>query len=480
MFPLYSRGMKTYILIPLIAFVCLLSLPVQAASFLETVTEAASPPSSTAISEDNVKNLISTLESESARTELISNLQLLLSQQKKEETKNTTDMIPALTEQIGARGKISHLVKEYEKFLEKNAISSSSVHQAGGTAVVVIMTLILFFVLRKMTRKFIRVLDSLSDRAGIKLTRIALYTRAFQIVFRVLILGIATYTLAKIWDVPEISDFFESSTLRGFLTTSITVLIVAVVTTFIWETIGIYLAYVLKQADSRNQTRVKTLLPIIRNIVLSVFGVFFLMILLSEIGMNIAPLIAGAGMIGVAIGFGAQNMVKDFISGFTIILEDILRVGDVVTVAGCNGMVEKITLRKVQLRDFAGVVYTIPFSEITTIQNMTKNFSYYPIEIGIGYSHSTDHAIDVMRAVDEDLRADADFGRLILEPIEIVGVDRFADSAVIIKGRIKTRPVKQWDVGREYNRRLKIAFDANSIEMPFPQRVITIRNEAKA
>jgi small conductance mechanosensitive channel len=170
-------------------------------------------------------------------------------------------------------------------------------------------------------------------------------------------------------------------------------------------------------------------------------------------------------------------MVKDFLTGFTIVIEDIIRVGDVASVSGCTGVVEKITIRKLQMRDFAGIVYTIPFSQITTIQNLTKDYSYYVMDVGVSYAQNTDEAVAVMKEVDAELRHDPDFSALILEPIEIVGVERFDDSAVIIRARIKTRPIKQWDVGREFNRRMKMAFDKKGIEIPFQQRVITIRNE---
>jgi len=430
------------------------------------------------VNQEDIKKLIDTLESDTDRKDLISNLQILLNEQAKKDTTKNEDMLPSLTEQLGVRGQISHIVKQYERFLDKNAISSSLVHQSLGTLITLIFGIGLFLGVRKIAMKIILAIEHFSEKLGLRLSRIAFYTKVFQTILKFLIVGVMTYTLAKIWDMEGVVSIFESVQMRSFLTSSITFLFVAIIAALIWEAVGIYLSYILKQADDRNETRIKTLLPLIRNIVLSVFGLLFGLVLMSEMGLNVAPFLAGAGVLGVAIGFGAQSMVKDFLTGFTIVLEDIIRVGDVASLGGCTGVVEKITLRKVQLRDFAGIVYTVPFSQISTIQNMTKNFSYYVMDISVAYQHNTDEVIDVLRGVDKDLRADKTFERLILEPIEIVGVERFDENAVVIKARIKTRPVKQWDVGREFNRRMKMAFDKNGIEIPFPQRVITMKTSS--
>lgn len=427
------------------------------------------------VNQDDIQKLIGTLENEADRKALISNLQLLLNDQAKQAAENH-DMLPSLTEQLGVKGQISDFVKGYEKFLDKNALSSSLVHQGLATLITLIFGIGLFLGVRKIAVKIIHVIDRLSKKIGLKLSRISFYTNVMKGILRVLILGFMAYTIAKIWDLEEIVGMFESAGMQSFLTTSMTVLLVSMFAALIWEAIGIYLSYVLKQADDNNQTRVRTLLPLIRNIVLSVFGLLFGLMILSEMGLNVAPFLAGAGVIGVAIGFGAQSMVKDFLTGFTIVLEDIIRVGDVVSLGGCTGIVEKISLRKVQLRDFAGIVYTIPFSQITTIQNMTKNFSYYPLEIGVAYKEDIDKVMQTMRRVDTEMQCEETYKTMMLEPIEIVGVERFEDNAVIVKARMKTMPIKQWDVGREYNRRLKIAFDTEGIEMPYPQRVVTIKN----
>lgn len=218
--------------------------------------------------------------------------------------------------------------------------------------------------------------------------------------------------------------------------------------------------------------RVDTLRYVIRY----VFNISILLIavamILKEIGVDIRPILAAAGVLGIAVGFGAQSLVKDIISGFFILLENQIRVGDVVQVAGKGGVVEEVNLKMTILRDLSGNVHYIPNGEITVVTNMTKVYSRYVFNIGVAYREDVDQVIEVIQAVDENLRNDEDFGSDILEPIEILGLDEFADSALIIKARTKTKPIKQWRVAREFNRRLKKAFDEKGIEIPFPHTTL--------
>ena len=218
--------------------------------------------------------------------------------------------------------------------------------------------------------------------------------------------------------------------------------------------------------------RARTLLPLLRKALLVVLSVVVLLTLLSELGIQIAPLLAGAGVVGLAVGFGAQRLVQDVITGFFILVEDAIAVGDVVSVAGLSGVVEDLSIRSIRLRDIAGTVHTIPFSSVGTVSNMTRGFAFFVADIGVGYGEDVDHVAQVCTAIVEEMRADERFRYDILEPLEVLGLDRFADSAVIIKARIKTRPIRQWAVGREFNRRMKKRFDELGIEIPFPQRTV--------
>ncbi|MEE9181752.1 MAG: mechanosensitive ion channel family protein [candidate division NC10 bacterium] len=225
--------------------------------------------------------------------------------------------------------------------------------------------------------------------------------------------------------------------------------------------------------------RVTTLIGLLRTIALVLLWGVVLVIALGQIGLDVTPILAGAGIIGLAVGFGAQNLVRDVISGFFMVLEDQVRVGDVAIVNGTGGLVEAISFRTIVLRDLAGVVHVFPNGTINTLSNMTKEWSGYVIDVGVAYKEDTDHVVEVMVRVAEEMRQDPELGPKILEPIEIFGVDDFADSAVVIKARLKTHPIQQWTVGREYRRRLKKAFDAEGIEIPFPHTSIYMGEASK-
>ncbi len=192
-----------------------------------------------------------------------------------------------------------------------------------------------------------------------------------------------------------------------------------------------------------------------------------IVLVLKELGIDIGPILAGAGVVGVALGFGAQSIVRDFISGFYIFWEDQIRVGDVIQIADKSGYVEAMTLRLVTLRDENGNVHYIPCGEIKMVTNMTKNFSRYVLKISLPYVTDVDKVIEMVKEIDEELRVDPEYGDDILEPIEIMGIDQFENNAIVLKARTKTKPIKQWRVGREFNRRLKLRLDKAGIEMPY-------------
>lgn len=206
--------------------------------------------------------------------------------------------------------------------------------------------------------------------------------------------------------------------------------------------------------------RARTLGKLIRNVVNTAVTVVATLMVLHEFGINIMPVLTGAGIAGLAVGFGAQTLVRDIISGFFLIFEDQIRVGDVANINGTGGLVEAITLRTIVLRDVSGTVHIFPNGSVQQMSNLTKDFSYYVLDMGVAYKEDTDRVVEVMKAVSAELRADPAFGPNMLEPIEIMGVDAFQDSQVTIKARLKTVPLKQWEVGREYRRRIKKAFDA--------------------
>lgn len=225
--------------------------------------------------------------------------------------------------------------------------------------------------------------------------------------------------------------------------------------------------------------RAETLVRLLRQGVVIVIWVMGFLIILREIGIDIAPVLASAGILGLAVGFGAQNLVRDVISGFFIILENQIRIGDVAIINGTGGLVERVNFRTIVLRDLGGVVHVFPNGTINTLSNMTRDWSAFVLDVGVAYKEDTDRVVELMKQVGAELQQDEQFGPLMEGDVEIFGVDKFADSAVMIKGRIKTKPIKQWDVGREYLRRLKKSFDANGIEIPYPHRSIYFGDASK-
>jgi len=225
-------------------------------------------------------------------------------------------------------------------------------------------------------------------------------------------------------------------------------------------------------ANAEDAKRIGTLCRAFRYIGSVVISIVAAMLVMNELGISIAPILATAGVAGIAIGFGAQSLVKDYFAGLFLLVEDQIRQGDVVQIAGCGGLVEEVTLRYVRLRDFEGHVHFVPNGEITIVTNRTRDYAQALIEVGVAYRESADEALQVMREVGRDMRADPDWGGRILDDVEIVGVERWDDSAVILRCRLKVVGIQQWSVRREFLRRLKIAYDARGIEIPFPHLTV--------
>jgi small conductance mechanosensitive channel len=260
-------------------------------------------------------------------------------------------------------------------------------------------------------------------------------------------------------------------------TSGLRIVIIAVVIAIFFSVMNRVLTKFRRVYEGRLSTgaqlqRADTLTHVMRDIVRIVIVFIGSMMILAEVGVDLKPLLAAAGIGGLAIGFGAQSLVKDIISGFFILLEDSVRVGDVVEIAGVGGLVEDVKLRTITLRDLSGNVHVVPAGAIDKVKNMTKIYSFYLFDVAVAYREDVDEVMALLQAIGEELRQDLAFREDILEPLEMLGVDHFADSAVIVKCRIKTKPIQQWRVGREMNRRIKKSFDAKGIEIPFPHRTI--------
>ena len=230
---------------------------------------------------------------------------------------------------------------------------------------------------------------------------------------------------------------------------------------------------IAQRMDDREAVkRAETLGRVFRYLVAVVISLIAGVLVLSEIGISVAPILGAAGVVGLAVGFGAQSLVKDYFTGFFLLLENQIRQGDVVRLGEHGGLVEEITLRYVRLRDYDGNVHFVPNGQIAAVVNMSRGHAQAVIDVGVAYREDLDRVMQVMREVAERLREDAEYGHRILDPFELAGVERWDDSAIILRGRFRVAPLEQWAVRREYLRRLKVAFDVNGIEIPFPQLAV--------
>ena len=278
-------------------------------------------------------------------------------------------------------------------------------------------------------------------------------------------------------------DFSFLNIFKDHYQNIISILIIGILGFVSWKVFSILIRKKLENTqqikDEAQGQRINTLFKILKNFASVTIIVVVIMLVLSELGIKIGPLIAAAGVVGLAIGFGAQTLVKDIITGLFVVLEGQVTIGDIVEIAGHSGKVETISIRTIRLRDVKGHLHVIPFSEVTTVTNITQDQDYHTFEIGVSYNEDVDDVIETLEKVGKDLQRDKDFKSKVNGEIEVFGLDKFDDSAIIIKGRIPTVHKQQWAVRREFNRRVKIAFDKNGIEIPFPQTTISYQETKK-
>ncbi|HQT46876.1 MAG TPA: mechanosensitive ion channel, partial [Acidocella sp.] len=328
----------------------------------------------------------------------------------------------------------------------------------------------------RLVNRFLSVTPGLEQRLPGLQKRVNLYAPLLTGTGRLLVYVLTALLVLQAWGINLLAEL-ETSEGQRLIGGLVTICFTAAIALAIWEAVSLSTELYLSRpgADGtpvERSARTRTLLPLFRKTLAIMLGVAVVLVSLATLGVNIGPLLAGAGIAGIAIGFGAQSLVKDVITGMFVLMQDAVAVGDVVSVAGNSGLVEQISIRSIRLRDQSGTVIIIPFSEVTTVQNMTKDFSYAVFSIGIAYREDVDEVIAVVTALADEFQADDEYAWRILAPIEILGLDQFADSAVIIKARIKTKPIQQWNVMREFNRRMKRRFDELNIEMPFPHQTI--------
>jgi small conductance mechanosensitive channel len=296
------------------------------------------------------------------------------------------------------------------------------------------------------------------------------YLSVLGVVLRGAIYLVAAIALLQAWGVDSFV-WIGSPIGRHVLSAVLEIVLVVAIAVAAWESLTAMIARYLGETDADGRplprsARTRTLLPLLRNAVLIFMIVMVSLIVLSTVGLDIAPLLAGAGVVGLAIGFGAQTLVKDVITGLFILIEDTINVGDTVQVDQRTGTVESISIRSIRIRDVEGAVHTVPFSAVSTVKNLTKGFSYYVFDIAVGQSADLDAVGALLRRIDADIRADPAFARDIIEPLDVQGVDKLTDNGMVMRARIKTVPGRQWAVGREFNRRIGVAFAAAGIPAP--------------
>jgi small-conductance mechanosensitive channel len=341
---------------------------------------------------------------------------------------------------------------------------------------VIAVTLLIVRALDRLFDQGLRLSSDLRERFPGLERRLSRYFPVLRKISKLLVSFFAALLVADAWGIDALGGLVEGAG-RGLLGSTVNVLLILMVSIFIWELASGVIERYLARADAQElgryrSPRTRTLLTVGRNALLVLVSVVATLMILSELGINIAPLLAGAGVVGLAIGFGAQRLVQDVINGVFILFQDLMSVGDVVKLGDYVGVVEALSIRTVRLRDLSGTVHTVPFSSIEGVSNLTREFSYHVFEIGIAYREDVDSVIELIKSVGAEMREDETLKPLILDNLEVFGLDAFGDSAIVIKGQIKTRPIKQWQVGRAFNRLIKMRFDEAGIEIPFPHRTL--------
>ena len=305
---------------------------------------------------------------------------------------------------------------------------------------------------------------------GVLGTRAAFYAPAVRFALSAAIAACAGFLLLEAWGVGAWSWLLATGLGARAVSAILTIAAAILIAVLAWEGVNALAARNLERMTAAGQLaragRLRTLLPLLRTTLLGVIVVIVGLMVLSEIGVNIAPLLAGAGVVGIAVGFGSQKLVQDLITGLFLLLENAMQVGDVVTLGGLSGTVEALSIRTIRLRALDGSVHIIPFSAVTTVTNQTRDYGYAVMDLSIGLNEEPDRVTAVVRDVAATMRAEPRWASSVLDALEVMGIERFVDTAYVLRVKLKTQPASRWSVGRELNRRVKVEFDALAIESP--------------
>ncbi len=343
-----------------------------------------------------------------------------------------------------------------------------------GTTITIVALLPSLGILGWVFKKFFAINERVKARFPGLEEKTNRYILMLRKAFRWILIIIALGVIAYVWGIP-ISSLLASKTGSSIILRAIAILITVGVVIAILETSDYLKEYYLKPKKGKKREvtqKRKTLLPMLNTAVKIAAGFIGGIVILDQLGVNTTPILAGAGIVGLAVGFGSQTLVRDLINGLFILFEDSVRVGDYADLGKNEGMVESVGLRTIRLRDVSGNVHVVPNSSVDTVTNMSKEFSRTVIDVGVAYREDVDEVMEILRETGEEMRNDPEYGKNILEPIEIFGLHKFDDSAIVVRARLTTKPLKQWGLKREFNRRVKKVFDQRGIEIPFPHRTI--------
>jgi small-conductance mechanosensitive channel len=283
--------------------------------------------------------------------------------------------------------------------------------------------------------------------------------------------------LLEVWGIESFGWFAPGALGSQLLRSGLSFGFTLVVAVAVWEVANVamqrHLDRLSRDADAARSARLRTLLPMLRTTLAGVIILFVALNLMTEIGVNVAPLLAGAGVIGLALGFGSQKLVQDVITGIFLLLEDAMTVGDVVTLGTKSGVVEQLSIRSIKLRDLDGSLHIIPFSAVNGVTNMTRDFSFALFDIQITYRESTDRVVEVLSTLCTEMRTEPKWAPAIRDEMEVMGVERLSPDGPVVRVRIKTEPIQRWNVRREMHRRIKQRFEQLGIEIPAPRQRLT-------
>lgn len=338
--------------------------------------------------------------------------------------------------------------------------------------------------MRRLVKRAFRITPELSTRYPGLEARANRYLPILKGSASVAIAGTAFLFLLESWGLEAFAWFGHGKLGNRLVSSLVSIALTITLALVIWEGINAavqrHLDRLSRDAKAAQSARVRTLLPMLRTALLAMILIFVVLSVLTEIGVNVAPLIAGAGVIGIAVGFGSQRLVQDVITGIFLLFEDAVAVGDVVQLGGLSGVVEQLSIRSIKLRAVDGSLHIIPFSAVTSVTNQTRDFAFAVIDVNIDYREDTDTVSEALRAIATEMRQDPRWRPVIRDDLDVMGVDRLGDSGVVIRVRLKTEPTQRWAVAREMNRRIKRRFDELGIEIPYPHQKLVMEQKHPA